>query len=468
MKKLLSVVMSLFLLIGLTLPMFSAYHTTTYRISSDHLTLFSDNSGASLLSYRGGECHYERLTPSTGSADLHLNHSITAAGVFGDTIVTLCNDTDYDQLVVYTYHSDTDVLDSFTINGLQYYTDCGFYYYNNSEIFLLSDRSSNIIEQYSTSGLLRTRYTFNSTVSQIGRDYRGNMFAVCAKTLYYWNGSRFTACGGSSVSVPVTWFSDNLLSDSSGKVYRIQNSSCNLLFTASADFGKTTPCIIDDVVYYPVGKQIYGYRITNGEKLSEISLSDSIIGLYAYRGKVYAVSDSVSPVVAEIRPDEFTDLTLKQPSPQQNNASPSPDNNNADGNSSDPDYIISSSVYRIDYDSYRISNIPAGTTFAQLKQNITHNGYNMSLYRDGSQKEYGNCGTAMTVVFDSDRAKYTFELSVIGDITGEGNVNSRDHTRLMEYLIGSYWFNGVYLLSADLSGDGVVDVKDLALLHRMI
>ena len=73
----------------------------------------------------------------------------------------------------------------------------------------------------------------------------------------------------------------------------------------------------------------------------------------------------------------------------------------------------------------------------------------------------------MLAVFDSDDARYTFELSVIGDITGEGNVNSRDLSLFMEYLIGTADFNGVYVTSADLSDDGKLDVKDLAMMHRM-
>lgn len=462
MKKFISVVIALFLLISLNLPIFSAYYTTTYSMLSDHLALCSGSSGVCFLSYHCGDCHIERLTPDAGSSDLHLNHSISAAAVFGNTAVALCNDVTNNQLEVYTYRYDTDVLESFSIDNYRYYTDVGFYY-DSSGIYLVSDRSADIIEQYNASGTLVNRYTFNSAVTQLGSDYNCRIFAVSAKTLYRLNGKQFNALSGSGVSSPVTWFSGDLLSDAVGKVYRIQNDSCMMLFQCDANVGKANACIVDQVVYYPCGNQIFGYRVSSGEKCFSISLNSAISDLYAYRGYIYAVSNSGKPSVVRIHPDEFTDLTPRYESTQSPESQDSPDNDQQN----EPDYLIASELYDIDFNTYRISGIPAGTTFAQLKKNIRHDGYTMSLYRDGKQKKSGNCGTAMTVVFDSDRATYTFELSVNGDITGEGNVNSRDLNILMEYLIDTYDFNGVYTLSADLSGDGIVDVKDLALLHRM-
>ena len=69
----------------------------------------------------------------------------------------------------------------------------------------------------------------------------------------------------------------------------------------------------------------------------------------------------------------------------------------------------------------------------------------------------------MTVIFNSDSISYTFELSVIGDLTGEGNVNTRDLSVMAKYLTDQADFNGVYYLSADLSDDGVVDADDVHL-----
>ena len=461
MKRILSAFIVLFLLLSLILPGFSAYQTTSYQMISDHVKLISSNRDAYLIGYSGGDCHIEKLSPDSGGSDLRLTHPITAVGVFGGTVVALCNDADNHQLEVYTYRADTDILDSFCIGKRLYYRDCGFYYSDNS-IFLVSDRYDNIVERYSSSGVLTDRYTFNSAVTQLGADYHGNLFAVSAKKLYDFNGSRFVAVGGSDVTVPVSFFGDSLLSDSSGGVYRISGHTCRLLFKADSDFTSVTPAVISDTVYYPCGAKIYGYRINSGEKAAEIALSQKVFGLYASNGCVCAVSNSGKPTVNQIRPGEFIDLTPKR------TADAAADQPVTPAASSKRESVISSSAYRIDFRNYRISGIPAGTTFAAFKKNISHDGYAVSLYRDGKQIKTGLCGTAMTVVFDCEAAKYTFELSVIGDITGEGNVNSRDLSLFMEYLIGTADFNGVYTISADLSGDGIADAKDLAMMHRMI
>ena len=463
LKRVLSVIIALFLMLSPNLPEFSAYQTTTYQMSSDNLTMFSDYRGVSLISYHGGDCHIERLSPTVSSSDLHFKHHISAVSVSGNTVAALCNDSANHQLEVYTYRPDTDVLDSFAVNGVLYYGSRGFCYVDDS-IYLVSDRNINTVERYSSTGALQRRYAFDSAVTQLGADYRGNVFAVSEKRLYYLNNNRFTAYGGNTVTAPITYFAGDLLSDASGSVYRIQNTNCCLLFKADADCGGIHAAFSDGIVYYPCGYMIYGYRLGTGEKVSEKELSSDICGVYADRGSICAVVNNGSPTVCRIVPKEFTDLTPKY-TPTYAEPMTAASEFSTDAQS---DSIISSSIYQIDFSKYQISGIPSGTTFAKLKSNIRHDGYEMRLYRSGSRVKSGKCGTGMTVIFNSDRASYTFELSVIGDITGEGSVNSRDHTLLMEYLLGSADFSGVYFISADLDNNQRIDVKDLALLHKMI
>ena len=74
----------------------------------------------------------------------------------------------------------------------------------------------------------------------------------------------------------------------------------------------------------------------------------------------------------------------------------------------------------------------------------------------------------MYAVFSKGTTRIEYELSVRGDLTGEGSVNSRDLNFLMDSLIGSADYNGVYTLSADLSGNKVVDIADVVLLKKLI
>jgi hypothetical protein len=151
------------------------------------------------------------------------------------------------------------------------------------------------------------------------------------------------------------------------------------------------------------------------------------------------------------------------------------DRSSSDKQNSNDQYInndtskeISSKKYRVSFSDFRISGIPAGTTIAGFKSDMYYTGYSVALYRDNIEKKSGIVGTAWTAIFSSDDDSIQFELSVTGDITGEGSVNSRDLKLLMDYLIGSADYNGVYLLSSDLSDDGKVDVIDLAMMAKRI
>ena len=128
---------------------------------------------------------------------------------------------------------------------------------------------------------------------------------------------------------------------------------------------------------------------------------------------------------------------------------------------------ISSDIYDIDYDEYIISRIPAGTTIAKFRSNMDCGGCSVKLYRGEAEKTSGNVGTTMMADFIKGGDVLRFELSVIGDLTGEGSANSRDMNILLDYLNDSTDFNGAYSLSADINGDGNVDVIDAAKLRRM-
>lgn len=458
MKKLVSVFIALFLLIGCTFTLSSAYQSVNYHMATDNLSFFSYGTGAYMLNYQGGECHVEKLAPEARGADLHLNRTISAAAVFpNDLAVILCFDTDNDQTEVYIYHIDTDILESYSINDCRFADHRGYYSDNNS-IFLVPSSRANVIEEYSISGKLLQSYRFTNDVKQIGADFDGKVLAVSDGAIYRLTGERFTASGGTSVTAPVTFGKEQLITDPSGRILEQSGDTIRLLLKTNSDYGKQYTCRIGDTIYHSEGNEIIGYDITDGTEVSKAVLSGAIVGLYTENGYVCALCKDEQSTISRIHPDEFTDLRTPDIGEEQ-------DDNPL--HSEKHPGRITSSIYRIDYDSYSISGIESGTTLAQFKKGIDYDGYQVTFYRDGVLKKSGQCGTAMTAVFENDQAEYTFELSVIGDITGEGNVNSRDLSLLMEYLIGTASFNGVYITSADLSGDGALDVKDLALMHRM-
>ena len=79
---------------------------------------------------------------------------------------------------------------------------------------------------------------------------------------------------------------------------------------------------------------------------------------------------------------------------------------------------------------------------------------------DGTTLLGGKLGTGMTALYNSKK----YEVIVMGDLTGEGNINSRDLNALMKHLTGEVSLNNTSSKAADVNYDGVINTKDLLIL----
>lgn len=111
-------------------------------------------------------------------------------------------------------------------------------------------------------------------------------------------------------------------------------------------------------------------------------------------------------------------------------------------------------------DNY-ILGVAAGTTVTAFKQNFD---VDITIYNaNGKQVTSGKIKTGYTVNY----AKKIYTVCVTGDVTGEGNVNSRDVKALMEHLIDKNTLNNCYLRAADCNYDNTVDNRDLVLMAKL-
>ena len=150
------------------------------------------------------------------------------------------------------------------------------------------------------------------------------------------------------------------------------------------------------------------------------------------------------------------------------------DKDNPEKNPSDEtdDASITSDIHHIDLENHIISEIPAGTTFAEFKNNLIFNGYSLVFKDTNGNVKTGNStkiGTGYTVTFVKDGAeKESFKLIVQGDVTGTGTLTSRDISAFVNYLLGKASLDGLYLQAADLNGDGEPDVIDLFAMYKSL
>ncbi|MGN1433944.1 MAG: dockerin type I repeat-containing protein [Ruminococcus sp.] len=107
-----------------------------------------------------------------------------------------------------------------------------------------------------------------------------------------------------------------------------------------------------------------------------------------------------------------------------------------------------------------ITGISSGTTVTNFKKLFSDE---VTVYdKDGNEVTSGKIKTG----YLSRISDVIYEISVSGDITGEGNVKSNDVSALMSYFVGKSDLSGVYLTSADFNNDGSIDNKDLVSIAR--
>lgn len=459
MKRMFCIALCLVILI------LAAFSASAFVIQSTRSYQSADDTGVYSVRFSGKHADIIRYSDHTISAGVDVSAPIRAVCAYRGKAVLLCEDVKRSRLSVYVYYIDTDFLDGFAINDLLLYNNTDFACDHNA-IYIEDYHDDHELIAYSYSGDYLGRYRFDSEINTICGGYRGGVYAVAGDTLYTLSDGRFSALSGDPVEAPLFPADSNTFISGFGAVYVKDKNSISYRFTADIDNGAAA-CVIDHILYVPYGNSISAYNLDTGERIAYYRAAGQVISVYADGDTVIAVGESSSFSVSR---SDFTSL-ISENDPNGGEARQDDRNNSDQSNRNDADKStgrISSDVYRVDNTRYYITDIPPQTTVAAFKRNMRFDGYALTLYRNNTVKKSGNVGTAMTAVFSSDKNEYTYELAVIGDITGEGNRNSRDMNILLDYLCGAADFNGVYTVAADVNQDDKVNICDAAELKSMI
>ena len=464
MKRMISLFLTLVIILFIVFP------TSAHTPQSSGTYQSADDTGVYSIRFNGSHADITRYSSHTLNAYVDLNSSIRSVCAYRGKIVLLCEDVRRNQLNVFVYYLETDYLEGFAVNNALLYNNTDFGC-DNKAIYIEDYRDDREIIAYSYSGSFLGRYRLDGEVNALFAGYRSGMYAVGGDTLYTLSSGRFNALSGSSVETPLFPADSHILVSGHGKVYRIDGNSVSYEFSVDYDGTEASACAIGDTLYYPCGNTINAYDLDSGDKTAYYRASDPVISVYADGNTIIAVGRSDSFSVGQ---SSFTSLLEQEEGSDGDGAGGGSQHGDAGGGSGGSGQTrsgsgaISSDVYQVDSARFYITGISPDTTVAKFKDNMNYDGYSVAIYRGNNVKKSGNVGTAMTAVFSGDEYIYTYELAVTGDVTGEGSRNSRDLNTLMDYLIDSSDFNGVYLAAADLTGDSRVDVCDAATLKNMI
>lgn len=105
-----------------------------------------------------------------------------------------------------------------------------------------------------------------------------------------------------------------------------------------------------------------------------------------------------------------------------------------------------------------------GITVSKLRKALGLRSDEIAFIRnDGNVKTSGKLGTGMKALYEGGERI----IVIKGELTGEGNINSRDLKLMMRFVLGEIVPSDIEFIAADLNNDGMIAVDDLALLSNM-
>ena len=132
--------------------------------------------------------------------------------------------------------------------------------------------------------------------------------------------------------------------------------------------------------------------------------------------------------------------------------------------------ILTSSEYLVSELYHFVARILPGTPVKNFKENLDEEVSKLHVYSKDGKEEItsGNVSTQMQVKQDNNPT--TYDLSVIGDINGDGQANQIDLNLLIKHIIGlkGKELTGIYYRAGDLTGDSLVDQRDINVIIRYI
>ena len=429
----------------------SAYRFISYSFSPDASTVFCDHYGVYIASSDSNRLLIEKVVPDSFSRTLTLPYRISDYRISANQATALCVDELNRQTVIFFYDIDADYLDSFSVAGYTDRTDMGFAADNNG-VYLCDKDNPNIINRYAYNGKREYFYEFETSVTCITQDYSGNVYAVSDNCLYRLEPASLILLSGDEVYRFVRFIGDDILVDLSGWVVSVSSGTSSGLFRGQDADG--LGAVYNGSIYLASGNTVYRYN-TAGKATGYHSFDYPVVSLCSDQNSLLAITSENGLKCSFLTESDMTDIQNDNDNSALNNR----ESITASGG-------IFSDVYRIDYQNGMIYDIPPKTSLSVFKDNIRCDGYTLSIYRENSLRKNGYAATAMTAYFSSNDSRL-FELCVNGDVTGDGKVDSKDKTALMDYLLGSWDFSGAYLYSADLNFDDRIDLLDVVRICRL-
>ncbi len=358
-------------------------------------------------------------------------------------------------------NTNGDEVETVFFDAISLKTGCAAY--DTNKIYLVDRRSSDIIQIYNKDGgSPQTSVSVGSTVEKLFVYNNSNVYALAADGVYSVTSSGAAKIGSLKPQTDF-YFYGNLCCTSNGKIYTFDTQK-GFSFYFSSD--NQHIAVMNNRIYASNRNMIYCLDL-DGKIRTKYTANDTITDLcaannclaFVTNGNIHIINaDDFSMVQSEVSKESSENSRASKTENSQSSSFVS------GGSEMTFPKQVQSSVYNL---NQSLIEIPCGKTIAQLKKEITYTGYTACFFDYNHKiKTSGILGTGAELTLTDNTKSYTYTFWVCGDISGEGNLNTRDITALSDYLIGKSDLTDLQLQAANLNKDNTVDTADLLSLYK--
>lgn len=439
MKRLISLVTAVMLITLLGVCKSRAYDEYNLPDLAACSSVKSDSNGKGgfVCAFSGNTVCSARLVPDFSAYSFTVDGQIRSVSQSGKYTYALVFDNAFtNKYSVYALNLDNGNVLQNTFVDENFMTD-SFSVTDNCIYYIKTDSLISYIVCRNLASDKKSKITFSDNVNEVFNNNGKSYARLCDGSIYKLSQSSSTYVANTGELKNIYNAGVNRVINEDGFIVSLSDNSRKYVSNATAE----NVSVSDNKIYSAVN---YRLNMKTSEKTKSVSISDRAKAVVSYKNQCAVLLDNGTVQV-------FGSADFEEKKTNDNNVNHNNHNSSkSDIQANNSDYLFSDGI---------IYGIYSGVTVADFKNKTSAENVYKS---DGTIAKSGKLKTGFTAVIDSK----TYTIAVCGDVTGEGNVNSKDVTLLQKYLCNNAELSGAYLKASDFNLDGKVDNRDLVLISR--
>lgn len=453
----------------LTLSSIKSSAVTNYKINNlnNTATLYCEGNTPYITSYTNDKYSITYITSSDcESSTITTQGKIVGITVNNNTVYALSDSNG--KLILSCYIIQQDICHSYNLGNLPINSDYLFAVCNSN--IYIPESNTKTINCYNFNG--EKQYSLTVKDSIYLNAYNSNLYIYTKNKIYTHNNGKLEEIKsfGNLELTPNIYRCDNIICDFSGCIFNLGD---NTAISTGIRCNKTNLGIINGYYCRYNNGTIYGY--TPGGKVYSLYKTDFNCDaqMCSSSNTLYLLSENSEFIKLNLDDLNFPQTPTELPTEKNETTSNSNVSNDNNNTSTIPTTATKSSrfsinSYNVDSSKNIIWSIPPSTTIAQLKSNITLEGYTVEFFNSKSiRKTSGLVGTGFVMQITKNQSIYkSYTLSINGDLNGDGNITIGDTQLLGKYFMNSTTLTQAQYISSDINNDGIINGVDILKIAR--